>query len=128
MFSLSMREGLHVADLTDHVAAIGGRFNLISVSGRFAVVTVFSPDDVIGHALRARSWPGVAVSQLSVTACADWAPSWCYSRSWLTIPVPVDTGAAVPGDGIVQVRSGDTVTISYSQPDGGALEAKVQVP
>ncbi len=127
-FVIYMKEGFHAADLAEQVGAIGGRFNLISVSGRLAGVTVFSPDNVVGHAWRARSWPGVQVSELSHPSCHFFAPPWCLSPSWLSRPVPVDTGAPVPGDGIIQVQPGDTVTMTYRQPDGRVLEARVGVP
>ena len=46
----------------------------------------------------------------------------------LLIPMPVDTGGPIPGDGIVQVRSRDTVTIAYRQPGRLQLVASRVVP
>ena len=42
--------------------------------------------------------------------------------------MPVDAGAAVPGDGIVQVRAGDVLTVTYRQPSGGTIQATARVP
>lgn len=127
-FGIGMRDGFHASDLAGHVAALGGRFTLISVSGSFADVTLFDADALVGAARRALRWPGVATVDLWYSGCQDTSPPWCASLSRLTVPVPVDTGAAIPGDGIMQVRSGDTVTVSYRQPDGSALETRQSVP
>jgi hypothetical protein len=89
----------------------------------FAAVVFFSPDDPIGRAKRARSWPGVAYTELTPMVCVAATP--CPS---LTVPVPVDASAAVPGDGIVQVRSGDTLSVTYWQPAGSVLQTRLAVP
>lgn len=126
-FGILMKDGHHAADVADQVAAIGGRFNLISASGWLASVTVFTPEKEVRLAERARSWPGVERTSLSSPACLPGVPR-CRPDLRLTVPLPVDTGAAVPGDGIVQLRSGDTVTVRYLQPHGGTVGEWVRVP
>jgi hypothetical protein len=119
---VAMKEDRDVTEIGDHLLAAGGRFLSISTSGKFAEVMFFSPDDPIGRALRAREWPGVSSIELS--------GSGCYSTSCpsLTVPVPVYARTAAPGDGVVQVRSGDTVTVTYRQPGGGTLRLQLPVP
>lgn len=126
-FAIAMQSGLNAASLADRVAAMGGRFQVISVSGMFAGVTLFAPGDIVSKARAAEAWPGVAYAELESPICLEVGP-YCGSLSQLALPVPVDTGPAVPGDGIVQVRSGDTVVVGYRQPLGGVLEARAVVP
>ena len=124
-FIILMDEGRDARDLGSHVAAMGGRFHIVSVSGRVAGVTLFDPRDLVERARRARSWLGVAYTELSFAGCQT---PGCASRSHLMVPVPVDTGAAAMGDGVVQVRPGDTVVVVYHQPFGGTVEARRVVP
>lgn len=118
---VAMREGHDAAEIAGHLSAAGGRFIFISAMRWFAAVVFFSPDDPLGRAKRARSWPGVAYTALPFLACVA---ASCPS---LTVPVPVDTGPAVPGDGIVQVSPGDTVSVTYRQPGGGLLQMRLPV-
>jgi hypothetical protein len=122
-FSIVMLDGYHARDLADRVAALGGRFILVSATGWLGVVTLFDPHDLVRRARSARAWPGVKFTALGYWFCPLDMPD-CLSDSDLELPVPVDSGAAVPGDGIVQVRSGDTVTVRYRQPGGGTIEAR----
>jgi hypothetical protein len=125
-FDIAMQDGFNAASLAGRVAAMGGRFYLISVTGWLGGVTVFAPGDIVSEARAAEAWPGVAYTGLVFPFCAEGSPG-CLSLSQLALPVPVDTGPAVPGDGIVQVRSGDTVVVTYRQPVGGVLEARTVV-
>lgn len=72
--------------------------------------------------------PGVAYTSTSLSVCGPGSTPECSTLSRLALPLPVDTGAAVPGDGIVQLRSGDTLTVTYQQPTGSTVEAHVVVP
>lgn len=126
-FDVFMKTGFDVRDLADRVAAIGGRFNLVSSFNSWAEVTVFDPEDLVSRVRRAASWPGVAYVEFMFPFCAPDAPG-CSSLSDLTVPLPVDTGVAVPGDGTVQLRAGDTLTVLYKQPDGLTLQAQTGVP
>ena len=122
-FVVVMRVGYHASSLAGRVAAIGGRFELISVSGFLAAVVLFSRGEEVDRARAAQSWPGVAYTDLSFPFCAPDAPD-CLSGSHLWAPVRADTGAAVPGDAVVQVRSGDTVEVAYRQPTGETVRAR----
>lgn len=128
MFLLAMRTGYAAAEVADEVAAIGGRISSVSPSGTIIGVTLFDPSNLVAHARRARSWTGVAFTDLGWSGGAPDLPSPPPFRSWLMLPVPVDTGVAVAGDGIVQLRSGDTVSVRYRQPEGGMLGSQVSVP
>ena len=126
-FLVVLQSGHDASSIADHVAAVGGRFSLVSSSGTLAEVTLFSPDDLVQRARDARSWRGVAYTELLFPFCAPDTPG-CLSLSQLVVPVPVDSGAAVPDDGIVQVRSGDTVMVVYRQPTGELVQAQRAVP
>lgn len=128
-FSIGMESGIDVRTLSQRVGGIGGRWEHIYSGGWLAEVTLFYPDAIRG-ARRARSWPGVKFVELS------WPGSGALQSGLgsplpvgdLTAPVLVDTGAAVPRDGTMQVRPGDTVVVLYRQPDGRVLEARRTVP
>jgi hypothetical protein len=123
-FQVFMREGHRPLELADQVAAIGGRFYLVSSS--FAGIVMFEPE-VVRQANATTRWPGVAYAALGGTGCP--LEGGCLnSDSDLLVPMPLDFGTAIPGDGIVQVRSGDVVTATYQQPDGGTIQATAQVP
>lgn len=126
-FVVFMREGYDVRTVGDRVSAMNGRFQLVASSGRFASVTLFDPEDLVRRARSARAWPGVLFTELTGIICHPDVPN-CTSLSDLLVPVPVDSGAATLDDGIIQVRTGDTVTVTYAQPGGGVLEARVIVP
>jgi hypothetical protein len=126
-FVVYMRDGVDVRTVAERLRALNGRFELVSSSGRFATVTLFETDDLVRRARDARDWPGVLFTELTGVACQRDVPT-CVSLSDLLVPIPVDTGAAAPGDGIIQVRSGDTVIVAYAQPEGGTLEARASVP
>jgi hypothetical protein len=123
-FQVFMKEGHRPLELADQVAAVGGRFYL--VSSNFAGVIMFEPE-LVRQARAATRWPGVAYAALMGTGCLPEAPC-LNSNSDLVVPMPLDFGAAIPGDGIVQVRSGDVVTATYQQPNGGTIQATAQVP
>ena len=128
-FSIGMESGIDVRTLSQRVGGIGGRWEHIYSGGWLAEVTLFYPD-AVGGAQRARSWPGVKFVELS------WPGSGALQSGLgpplpvgdLTVPVLVDTGAAVLRDGTMQVRPGDTVLVLYRQPDGRVLEARRTVP
>ena len=122
--TLGMREGHDPTEFADQLRAAGGWY--VSIHPAFATVLFFSPDDPIGRAKRARSWPGVAYAEFWGRACG--IPEGCAPFPTLEVPVRVVPGAAVPGDGIVQVRSGDTVSVTYRQPRVGVLTLQLQVP
>jgi hypothetical protein len=129
-YMILMKEGHHASEIADHVAATGGRMYAV-FTGRFAGVMHFRPGENLTRARQARSWPGVAWTELETPGnCQEWAPPSCWLEhgARLAAPIPVDTGPAIPGNGILEVRSGDTVTVSYRQPSGAVLHDSVVVP
>jgi hypothetical protein len=124
-FTIYMKEGHRVADIADRIASIGGRYHGRALAGEIAFVTMPFPD-VAETARRATRWPGVAVAQVSVSACHPDA-YLCGHRSHLRKLVPMTLDDPIPGDGIVQVRRGDVVTVTYQQPGGGTIESSVTV-
>jgi hypothetical protein len=123
-FSVIMEEGHTSGELVDHVAAIGGRMFLFPPTSQTGAIMTFEPGNNLALARRALSWPGVAHAEpLSAPNCGWGGGDRCEAelRATMEASVPVDTGAAVPGNGILEWRMGDTVTISYRQPGGGLL-------
>jgi hypothetical protein len=125
-FDVLTRNGYDVRSLAGYAAGIGGRMQWV-IGGWLGRVVLFSLGDQVSAARRALSWPGVASVELApIGFCLE--GSDCIDWSQLTRPVQVDTGAPVPGDGVVQVRSGDTVTVFYKQPGGLTVQAQAPVP
>lgn len=124
-FQIGMKQGHQAAEVADHVAAIGGRFYLLSPS--FGGVTVFYPE-VVETARRAAQWPGV--DHTALMGYGGGCPMGCSIPlgTHLFVPMPVDVGEAIPGDGIVQVQPGDLLTVTYQQPGGGTVRATASVP
>lgn len=123
LLDVSMEAGHDATEIASELQAAGGRFLFISATGWFAQLVFFSPVDPVGRALRARSWPGVATVELPPLGCV-FGPA-CPS---LTAPLAVAGGAASQGDGVLQIRPGDTVVVSYRQPDGSALRTQLVAP
>lgn len=122
-FLIMFAEGYDMAEIERRVAAIGGRFG--SLSSNFASIVIFEPD-AMRRAREAGSWPGVAYPWFSTRSCD---PFLCSSLAHvLTLPVRLDYGPPIPGDGTLQVVPGDTVYYRYTQPTGQILEASLHVP
>lgn len=96
-FGVWMQAGHSVAEIWERVTAHGWRFNIAFGSG--GSITVFEPERLVQQAREARSWPGVATTELTYSGCQQESPHWCKSLSRLAVPIPVDTGSGVPGDG-----------------------------
>lgn len=123
-FNISFTEEYDMAEIERRVAAIGGRFAIRSSS--FASIVIFDPDAVNRHARDAGSWPGVWYSWFAGIGCH---PAGCPTQyNHLTLPVRVDHGPPVPGDGTLQVSPGDTLRYTYTQPTGQTLEVTLRVP
>lgn len=125
-FSITYAEVYDIAEIERRVAAIGGRFQIRSRS--FASIVLFDdPDKVMRLAREAGSWPGVAFPWFSAVGCL---PTGCSTQfNFLSLPVRVDHGSPIPGDGILQVSPGDTLRFTYTQPTGQTLEATtIRVP
>jgi hypothetical protein len=134
-FSVYTGDSLPVWDLGPGLASVGARlFDLgaCSASGcwsdpHIGEVIVFSPDGLIPVAKLTAATPGVLFVELDGPyACVDLCPPL---PEWdLEQPLLVDSGTVVPHDGTVQMRSGDTVVVSYAQPSGGTLTGRWVAP
>ena len=125
-FLVYMKNGVSVRTLSEHVHRMGGRFATISSLETWAAVIVFDPNEMIERTRSLLERPGVNYVATEVAFCIG-APEEC-SLANLAIAVPVDTGAVRPLDGTLQLRSRDTVTIRYFQPDGSVLESRLVAP
>ena len=134
-FDVMLRNGASIEDLPERVAAIGGRLVLYGVcsdqgcwwGGSLVTVVLFSPDHLINTARRVREWPGVQIVDLHHTGVCPFGGCSPLPYWELTVPVPATVGAAVAGDGVVQVSSGDTLVALYRQPSGSTLSVRQPV-
>ena len=127
-FIIGMQSGSDVRSLASAIEAMGGRFSFPPLSGIFGSITLLSVhNDLVSRVRAVRAWPSVAYTELVFPFCAPDSPG-CLHLSDLMLPVAVDTGTVVPGDGTIEARSGDTIVVRYQQPTGAMLEARRVVP
>jgi hypothetical protein len=127
-FDIGMQPGYDILSLNDYVAGIGGRMQFVNIFHTWGHVVLFDPSEVVSRARKALSWPGVRYVELGgLGGCAADGSSCVVDWSRVTRPVYVTTGAARPDDGIVEMQPGDTVTVTYRQPDGSTVQTQVQV-
>jgi len=124
-FDFGTQNGVDWPDVNGYVAGIGGRIK-VWLSGTGYVV-LFDLDDMVSRARSALSWPGVTWVELgALPACMEGA--YCIVWSQLTRPLYVEVGPPHPGDGVLQVQPGDTLTVLYQQPDGHSLQIQSVIP
>ncbi|HVO35386.1 MAG TPA: hypothetical protein VMT21_07465 [Gemmatimonadales bacterium] len=127
-FDFGTRSDVSWQSVNGYVAGIGGRIKTWLSNLHIGFVVLFDLDDQVSRARSALSWPGVTYVELSPPPfCADDVGN-CIDWSTLTRPVYVEAGTPHPGDGTLQVQSGDTVTVVYRQPGGGTMQAQSIVP
>ena len=109
--------GYHADSLRPRLRSIDGRYTVVSISGRYAGITLFS-DDVDGAIRTVASWPGVrSVEKAGPLFLADAAAGF-GAFSWLQAQAPFDPGTPIPGNRRLEVQHGDVLTATYRQPDG----------
>ena len=115
--AIGMTDGYHADSLRPKLAEINGRFTVVSISGRYAGITLFSGD--VDHAIRTvASWPGVKIVEKSGLLVL--LESHFATFSWLRVRAPFDPGMPIPGNGRLEVQHGDVLTATYRQPDGSS--------
>jgi hypothetical protein len=122
---LQMDSGYQAQQLRPVVDQIPARFILVSVSGQVAGIWVFEPaslDDAIGILSRQRGVKYVGLALIYSVAGGGGA------SPYLEGALPLDFARVVPHDGHVQARSGDTLTVTYDQPDRTQLTSQFLVP
>lgn len=116
-FYLAMHPGQHVGQLSGRLREVGGRYGWISSDGQHASVQLFETD--AQEAMRvAGRWPGVRWVELSGVGSVQGGPAVGTGARGAA---PIEYEAAAPGDGKVQVVSGETLTVEYRQPGGDLL-------
>lgn len=100
-----------------------GTCELLSTADQRMTVWIFGND--LGTAMReAIEWPGVRLLELNWVALL-WDPRSVPNR--YQGGMPVAAGIPVPGNGVLEVQSGDTVTVEYLNPDGTLMRASREV-
>jgi hypothetical protein len=120
-----MDSGYQAQQLRPVMDQIPARFILVSVSGRVAGIWVFDQarvNDAI--AILARQ-PGVKYVGLALLFSTG---AGSAVSPELEGALPLDFARAVPRDGHLQARSGDTLTVTYAQPTGVLLSNQFVIP
>lgn len=123
-FLVTVRAGYHIDDVEGRIQNEFGRYLIRSATGRWASVVVFQRADLVRRLSQVVAWKEVADVELEYPAFSFSPPS----HSQLTAAIPVDTGAAIRADGVLQIRPGETLTVRYVQPGGVAIAASQVAP
>jgi hypothetical protein len=123
--AITMLAGSSVLGIRSALAQVGARLWITSVSGQFGAAWVFDPAQVQSALVSIRLLPGVAIAERDVVGSTSTGPDY----SALSGGLPLDS-VAVPirGNGHVEFRAHDTVTISYRRPSGPDLLATLTLP
>jgi len=127
--SLEMDSGYQAQGLRPAMDKIPARFILVSVTGQDAGIWVFDParlNDAIGILARQRGVRYVGPASLFSVGGGS-GGSGSISPE-LEGALPLDFLRVAPHDGHLQTRSGDTLTVSYSQPNGTRLSGQFVIP
>ena len=132
-FNVMMEAGQDVLSTRSRAAAAGAHVERLGICVPGACqfetssgnVVQFSPDDLIENARAAHAWPGVQEAGLLFAFGVELPGGGGVTdtdRAVLMLPVRVDTAGAVQaGDGRLQLRFTDSVTVRYRQPSGATL-------
>lgn len=121
----SMDSGRAIWELRDSLRTIHVRPSQVWWTGEFGALTVLD-GDVQAALARFRSWPRVRSGDMNGVLWIDGPGAWAHAA--LGSSIALDLAEAVRGNGVVEVRRGGTVTVSYRQPDRTILSAAAGVP
>ncbi len=122
---LQMDSGYQAQQLRLAMDQIPARFTLVSVTGQVAGVWVFEPASLDNAIEILSRQPGVKHVGLALISSVGGGGS---ASPYLEGALPLDFLRVVPGDGHLQARSGDTLTVTYDQPNGTQLRSQFVVP
>jgi len=126
---LEMDSGYQAQQLRPVMDQIPARFILVSVTGQDAGIWVFDParlNDAIS--ILARQPHVRYVGPTGIGAVAGGSGGGGSTAPDLEGALPLDFVRVVPRDGHLQARSGDTLTVTYSQPNGTQLTSQFVIP
>jgi hypothetical protein len=123
--SILLKDGHRATDLQPVLASIPARLWLVSISGLLAGVRVFDRDRVDGAMRLLASQPAVRAVERDSPGWTDTPPLAAFAE--LSGALPLDFAQPVRGDGTLQSRPGDTLRVSYRQPDGTTLSSAMPV-
>jgi hypothetical protein len=116
---IGMAAGHSVHDVYPNVRAMGARFRAVSPIGASAGVRLFGTS--VNDALRiARRWPGVTSADLNEIGFPADGGTFAIGR-FLSASIRLDYRSPVRGNGILEAAHGDTLRMTYTQPDGSLL-------
>jgi hypothetical protein len=119
-FNLKMDPGRHINDLRPRLHEIPARFATVDNDGSRGSMWILE-GELEPAMKRARSWPGVASTDVSVVIITDWQGTPTFPKTMAAVAL-VSFGTPVLGDGIIQAGAGDSLIATYTQPDGQVLE------
>lgn len=124
VFYVGIQVGHHVDEFRPHLAEIAAGFTWVPSDGGSAAVRIQEGD--LEAAMRsARGWPNVRYVERSSFSYPQGAPPPYLLSGGVRLAVD---GAPASGDGIVQLRRGESFNVEYRQPDGTLLSMRQTVP
>jgi hypothetical protein len=123
--SIRMESGHDVQELQSVIYTIPARFGPGTLSGRTGGVRLFDPRNMSGAIGLIASQKNVDIVEQTGIGVAIGVP---FPYSQVLCAAPIDFTPPKLNDGTIQVRSGQTIQITYTQPDQSVLTATVAAP
>lgn len=129
---VTMQEGSHVAELRPRLESVSARYTSLGFFGEWAALQIFEMN-VHAAIQRIRRWPGVKSverNQLVRFDGFDGIGDGTPRGDSFVGALPLEEGEVRAGDGRVQARLGDLLTVEYRHPDGTlySRSLRLQVP
>ncbi len=121
---MGMEAGHHINELRPHLQEVPARLSWVMSDGSIGSMWMLLEGDVNAAVDKVQSWPGVAYAQrVSHSPQDPFEYGVLQFPKFVLVRALVDFGAPVPGDHVVQAKSGDMVSVEYVQPGGEVLAA-----
>jgi hypothetical protein len=111
-FLFSMQQGRHISELSAYLDQLNGGLSFVGTNGSWSNVWLFEGEAGPAMAL-VRRWPGVASATYNGLSYPAGGPQPSFHRPVVNVS-PISFALPARGDGTVQARPGDVVTITYS--------------
>jgi hypothetical protein len=127
---VGMKPGHSITELDPLLSSIRAHAFLTLLGGTAVALWVEPPPTARGAVFRASMWPGVLFAEPSV----DFTPAVVVPAPAptelprLVLWIPVRTGVAPDPAWYLTIESGETMTVSYTQPDGSQVSALITWP
>ena len=127
LVSVTMHEGATISDIAPRIASSVARWWIVCQSQTCGALRVFNPAKVEELIFYLRTLPGIAIAQQDPVRSVGADPPPDKERPLIST-LPLSNSPATPHDGILQAAAGDSIFVTYRQPDGAILKHSATLP